>query len=439
MIKTKHAGGRPRKGTLEFRGKSWHARLTVTVEGESVRKWFDLATDNRAVARRKLARLAAEQLANSVSPAELAVNARRSETVAELAGSYIDRRKLEGVKTWKDEERWLKTDVLPEIGTMAINEVRPAHIREVLEGSRARGRGRQSLIHVRGVMSRMFATPWRDELIAENPVDRAELPRVREVKRARVILSDAEFVRFVTCADVDLELRVMAVAARVVGGMRTGDVHAWSWDAIDLVDFARCVVPRVKTGQPQALVVPEIGRVVLQAWWLRQGEPKTGPVFPARRGARAGQHKLKASHAHRLRKALLVAGVDRPEVHTDTDSTKRADFHSFRRAFSTALADAGANVQLASRLAGHADLSAHNRYLMQSVTMQTIPEAALPKLLSFATESAKTRKASITNPAEKKVGVRGFEPPTAGTQSRPSTRLRYTPYGQLARSRANRL
>jgi hypothetical protein len=35
----KHAGGRPRKGSLEFRGKTWHARLTVTVDGEAVRKW----------------------------------------------------------------------------------------------------------------------------------------------------------------------------------------------------------------------------------------------------------------------------------------------------------------------------------------------------------------------------------------------------------------
>ncbi|HTA90058.1 MAG TPA: hypothetical protein VK745_10795 [Polyangiaceae bacterium] len=47
MTDTKHKGGRPRKGSLELRGKTWHARLTVTVEGESVRKWIDLKTDNK--------------------------------------------------------------------------------------------------------------------------------------------------------------------------------------------------------------------------------------------------------------------------------------------------------------------------------------------------------------------------------------------------------
>jgi integrase len=427
-LSTRHAGGRPRKGSLEFRGKTWHARLTVTVDGVNVRKWFNLESDNKAVARRKLARLMAEQVATAgPSVAELAVQARRKETVADLAAAYGERRKAEGVKTWKDEDRWLRLDVLPAIGSMPVDAVKPAHVREVLEASRAKGRGKQSLIHVRGVMHRLFQTPWRDELIPENPVARVEVPKVREVKRARAILADSEFVQFVSCGQVDLELRVMAVAARAVGGMRTGDVHAWSWEEIDLVGFARCVVPRVKTGQPQELLIPDVGRVVLEAWWRHKGCPASGPVFPARRGARAGEHKKKASHAHRLRKALLVAGVARHELHSDTPTTRRADFHSFRRAFSTALADVGANVQLASRLAGHADLSAHNRYLMQSQAMRTIPEGAVPKLLSFATDVAKTKKAKASKVAEFTVGVRGFEPPTAGTQSRPSTRLRYTP------------
>jgi integrase len=366
---------------MVLRGGTLRVQVTLTEEGERVRRWVDLGTENRVVARRKLARMLAADATAEPGSAE---RAKLTETVAEFTATYVERRKAEGVKTWKDEERWLKTDVLPIIGTMPIDEVRPVHIREALDDARERGRGRQSLIHIRGVMHRLFAGPWRDEIIAENPVARVELPRIREVHRARAILTDAEFVQFVTCEAVDLELRVMAVASRVVGGMRTGDVHAWSWDEIDRVDFARCIVPRLKTGEPQELLIPDTGRVVLQAWWGHEGKPTEGPVFPVRRGPRAGEHKGKASHAQRLRRALLVAGVTRHEIHNDSATTRRADFHSFRRAFSTALADAGANVQLASRLAGHADLSAHNRYLMQSEAMKQIPEAAVPQLPEFA-------------------------------------------------------
>ncbi len=56
------------------------------------------------------------------------------------------------------------------------------------------------------------------------------------------------------------------------------------------------------------------------------------------------------------------------------------DFHSFRRAFSTALADAGVNAQQAMKLTGHADPRAHTRYIMNKDQPRTIPEAALPQL-----------------------------------------------------------
>src|SRR5262249_3235744 len=84
------------------------------------------------------------------------------------------------------------------------------------------------------------------------------------------------------------------------------------------------------------------------------------------------------SFAERLRRALLVAGVDRHEVHHETEVSRPADFHSFRRAFSTALGRAGGNEQTAMQLAGHADSRAHKRYLMTSDDPQAIPLAALP-------------------------------------------------------------
>lgn len=51
--KTKRTG-RPRKGSLEFRGKTWHARLTFTEDSKSARKWVDLKTQDRDEAERLL-------------------------------------------------------------------------------------------------------------------------------------------------------------------------------------------------------------------------------------------------------------------------------------------------------------------------------------------------------------------------------------------------
>jgi Phage integrase family len=56
------------------------------------------------------------------------------------------------------------------------------------------------------------------------------------------------------------------------------------------------------------------------------------------------------------------------------------DFHSFRRAFNTALAEAGVNLQTAMALAAHSDAKTHMGYVMKTKAMRTIPEAALPLL-----------------------------------------------------------
>jgi hypothetical protein len=63
-----------------------------------------------------------------------------------------------------------------------------------------------------------------------------------------------------------------------------------------------------------------------------------------------------------------------------TATTRPVDFHSFRRAFNTALAEAGVNMQQAMWLASHSDARTHMRYAMRTTAMRTIPEAAVPRL-----------------------------------------------------------
>ena len=65
-------------------------------------------------------------------------------------------------------------------------------------------------------------------------------------------------------------------------------------------------------------------------------------------------------------------------LYFETGTTMPVDFHSFRRAFNTALAEAGVNVQHAMHLASHSDAKVHSRYVMSTKAMRTIPDAALP-------------------------------------------------------------
>src|SRR5690606_20206156 len=68
------------------------------------------------------------------------------------------------------------------------------------------------------------------------------------------------------------------------------------------------------------------------------------------------------------------------ELFEDTEFTRPVDFHSWRRAYSQALADANVSAQQAQALAGHASLDAHQRYLQNTSKMRELPAAALPQI-----------------------------------------------------------
>jgi hypothetical protein len=116
-----------------------------------------------------------------------------------------------------------------------------------------------------------------------------------------------------------------------------------------------------------------------------------------------------SSFAKALRRDLLRAGVKRHDctrpsdalavkmreaccpnmvhdpIFSDTATTLCVDFHSFRRAFSTA--ETGVNAQTAMRLASHADEKTHMRYVMRTAAMRRIPESVVPKVLALALHS----------------------------------------------------
>jgi len=395
--------GRPRKGSLEFRGKTWRARLTVTVDGESVRKWFDLGTQSRPVARRKLARLQKEHAAGATDT-ELTAAATRGETVSEAAARILDTREVRDVDN--DQIRF-RLHVEQHIGRLEVTEVRSSHIRDVLEAGRDAGKSRRTLVHIRRVMNLIFDTLWREELLEQNPVARVKVPGGKSDRRERAVLTDEELARYLAWEhpqeqyqDGVRERQTLACVSRMFGGLRTGDMHALKWESFNVDDgnFSSGWAPRKKTARPQLLAVPEMLRPILRDWWERAGKPTQGLMFPALRGEQAGKgEKTGVSHASAFRRDLRRAfGVEvlaksrwakareltprERELFEDTEFTRPVDFHSWRRAYSQALAEANVSAQQAQALAGHASLDAHQRYLLNTSKMRELPEAALPQI-----------------------------------------------------------
>ena len=142
-------GGRPRTGTLEWKGGTWQARITVTVEGESVRRWVRLETDNKVVARRKLARLLEQPTTDLTTMQELAT---RAETYSELAARVTKQRASEGIADVDAEDGRENTWILSEIGHLEVGKIRPEHIAGIYENARVANKSLSTLRHLRGIL-----------------------------------------------------------------------------------------------------------------------------------------------------------------------------------------------------------------------------------------------------------------------------------------------
>lgn len=393
---------RPRTGTLVPRIVNgvlcYFAQVWVDHGDDAKREWYSLETADKPTAKRKKAALVRKLAVANPPPIEdRRASAAGAETFKSYAQAWLERRKALGVAMTDTESSILDLHVLPELGPQPLGVIRAADVAAMLDKCVAKGLGRQYLTHIRGVVNRVLQAAWKAELIAENPVAKVEIPETDETVKPREIVTDGEFAALMAYpGDPDvqdhgglLELKMLALGSRGIGGMRSGDLNAWDWAQIDRVHFASCIVPRRKTRKrrpPQHLEVPEPLRPFLAAWHHRAGKPEAGPVFPVMRGPRKGQAKAGgSSYAKRLRRelgrALDWASIERRrELFAETDYSLPVDFHSFRRAFKTALAEAGVATERAMHLSGSTDPKVHARYVMATKAMRVLPEAAVPRL-----------------------------------------------------------
>jgi hypothetical protein len=235
-----------RTGTLVAPGADglWRCRVTKhRADGSTWRSLYSLGTADKSLARRKLA-ASTSCLPQGVDPFGAAEAAGAPERVGEYAEAWLSAREARGISKARWERSYFKNHVVEAIGNMAFEDVKPAHVRFILEEAAEKGLKHSTVGEVRAVLHRIFDEAWRAELIESNPVARVKQAPSREIRKERCILTDEELSQFVACEQVDLELRMMAIVARCEVGMRTGYLHKWDWSMIDRVAFAECFIPR---------------------------------------------------------------------------------------------------------------------------------------------------------------------------------------------------
>jgi integrase len=260
----------------------------VDKDGAAVQQAYDLETRDRAVAKVKLRRLV------KLNAPALPEQAAAAITVSEFAEQWLGRREALGIAAASYERRFLERVWGPAIGSLPLGDVTKAQIQDVLDDA-ATGKirpkprnaddeperySRQSVIHLRATLVRLFEAAWKDEHIPENRAAKTDVPDIEEETKARAILTDQEIGQVGAHAKVDAEIKLLLLLSRTVGGLRSGDLNALDWTAFS-PGFETCSFVRRKTRKKR----PKLQR----SWCLRQsgrswtyGTSGTGGPWPAR-------------------------------------------------------------------------------------------------------------------------------------------------------------
>ncbi|MGA2451512.1 MAG: tyrosine-type recombinase/integrase [Polyangiaceae bacterium] len=342
----------------------WHARFTRADGKRS--KWMPL--DPRIPADDEpRARACAAQLAVRVKAASPETGI---ETVAAYAERWLADREGRIVGVRRDRSR-LRDHVLPTLGALDVRtfgrddveRVRDALDEKISEGALAWGSA-ANIWHLVTSMCRDMTAAKRRELRVrdDNPALNVKSPETGSSK-AKQFLYPSEFLRFVECEAVPLRMR-RAVALAVYTFTRDGELRALRWGAGDVdLDHGVLSITRAlnrDTGRVESTKSGEGRRFAIEANLLpllramHDEASGTGPVADLPPPTHAPAY---------LRRFLLKAGVDRPELHKGSPTRKPMTWHDLRATGLTWMAVRGDDPLKIKQRAGHAAFSTTEIYI----------------------------------------------------------------------------
>lgn len=189
------------------------------------------------------------------------------------AEAWIRARRERGIASVDDDEARLRH--AKELNGMAMAEIRPRHIRDLIQRLRAEHElAPRSIRHVFAVLRQLFRSAQIEELVLSNPcvLEGGELPGKIDkdpLWRSGAIFSKAEAQRLISDPDIPLERRVLYTIL-FCAGLRIGEASSLLW---------RHYEPDVEP-LGRLLVATSFNRKQLKVKGVKTDKPREVPVHP---------------------------------------------------------------------------------------------------------------------------------------------------------------
>jgi integrase len=244
--------------------------------------------------------------------------------------------------TWSRYEGIVRVHVIPRIGRVRLERIRPHHLQRVVDEMLAAGASPASAVKCHRVMASALGQAVRWQLLAANPAAGASPPapgppdlRIPTATEMRILVDAA--------ADTSWGIPILVAATT---GARRSEVLALRWPDVDL-DVGVAAIQRGKTaGSRRTVSIPPSTVVALKRHRKEQAERRllVGPAWQdlelvVDRGDGGPVHPVSLSHAF----AAIAERVGLGDVR----------LHDLRHGYAVALLQAGVNPKVVSSALGH--------------------------------------------------------------------------------------
>lgn len=212
------------RGSIRKKGRSYEVRVCVGKDLNGRYQYRSRSAPTKKAAETLLTQMLSElQAGTFVDPSKL--------TLGEYLGRWLEIVKPSiRPSTWATYETLLRVHVVPEIGSIQVQSLRPLHVQELIQKKLANGLGPRSVRHVHGTLRAALNQAIKLGIVGRNVTLSATLPRRQQDEMVTLTHDEA---RALLDAAHDDRLEALWILA-LTTGMRQGELLALRWTDIDL-------------------------------------------------------------------------------------------------------------------------------------------------------------------------------------------------------------
>ncbi|MGI6056692.1 MAG: tyrosine-type recombinase/integrase [Bilifractor sp.] len=261
--------------------------------------------------------------------------------------------------------------VQKELGRMRLRKITPELLQDLLNRVSGKGLTAASVNSVRSMLSDLFETACKHQIIRVNPMNLVHMPACRKNSLQKSAFTEAELAEFIRRADITCYRNIYHLS--MLTGFRIGEILGLQWKDIDYEQETISVChtlsyssekgfyldsPKSETSRRVIPLLPECVCILRQQSELLRRQSETHPGYTPLAG---------------FEDLCFLTGTGKPIYASDIDKSmqkiidgmrrdgwlnpeKRYTFHSFRHTFATNCTRKGMQMKTLSTILGHSSI-----------------------------------------------------------------------------------